>query len=159
FGPSDSAACAAGQQLALVLCDGAYDTLPGLTIPLHPSSQPPLLLVVAVTARALAALPKEEATLSRRSLYSRYDTAGRTARAIDATRLSVAQLRRQHRVARDRPTQQRRPPQSYCTRKASMRPASAGVACSPCVAQSMAMTTDNTSLASREIATNSRNSM
>jgi hypothetical protein len=51
--------------LRLFLCDDAYDASPGLTIPLHPSSQPPLLLAVAVTARALAALPKEEATLSR----------------------------------------------------------------------------------------------
>jgi hypothetical protein len=56
------------QQLALVLGDGACDTLPGLTIPLHPGSQPPMLLVVAVAACALAALPKEEATLSRRLL-------------------------------------------------------------------------------------------
>src|SRR5208337_5522046 len=45
------------QQLALVLCDDAYDALPGLAIPLHPGSQLPLLLAVAVAARALAALP------------------------------------------------------------------------------------------------------
>jgi hypothetical protein len=61
------------QQLALVLCDDAYDALPGLAIPLHPGSQLPLLLAVAVTACDLAALPRphvpwEEATLSRRLL-------------------------------------------------------------------------------------------
>jgi hypothetical protein len=56
------------QQLALVLCDDAYDALPGLAIPLNPGSRPPLLLAVAVTAHALAALPREEATLSRRLL-------------------------------------------------------------------------------------------
>jgi len=86
-GPSDSAAFAAAQQLSLVLSDDACDTLPGLTLPLHPSSQPPLLLAVAVAARALAALPREEATLSR-GLLSRYDTAGRTAGAIDANHLA-----------------------------------------------------------------------
>ena len=59
------------QQLALVLCDDAYDALPGLAIPLDPGSQPPLLLAVAVTAHALAALPREEATLSRRLLAGR----------------------------------------------------------------------------------------
>jgi len=71
------------QQLTLVLCDDAYDTLPGLTMPPNPSSQLPLLLAVAVSAHALAALkPRrfphyEEATLSRRSLYSRCDTVSR----------------------------------------------------------------------------------
>jgi len=70
------------QQLALVLGDDAYDALPGLAIPLDPGSQPPLLLAVAVTAHALAALPKEEATLSR-GFLSRYDTAGRTTGAIN----------------------------------------------------------------------------
>jgi hypothetical protein len=59
------------QQLALVLCDDAYDALPGLAIPLNPSPQPPLLLAVAVTARALAALPKEKDTLSWRLLAGR----------------------------------------------------------------------------------------
>jgi len=65
------------QQLTLVLCDDAYDALPGLAIPLDPGSRPPLLLAVAVAAHALAALPEahefisEEATLSRRSLSSR----------------------------------------------------------------------------------------
>ena len=44
------------QQLALVLCDDAYDALPGLTIPRHLGSRPPLLLAVAVAACALAAL-------------------------------------------------------------------------------------------------------
>ncbi len=44
------------QQLALVLGDDAYDALPGLAIPLHPGSQLPWLLAVAVTAHALAAL-------------------------------------------------------------------------------------------------------
>jgi len=46
------------QQLALVLCDDAYDALPGLAIPLNPGSRPPLLLAVAVAAHALAALPR-----------------------------------------------------------------------------------------------------
>jgi hypothetical protein len=46
------------QQLALVLCDDASDALPGLAIPLDPGSRPPLLLAVAVAARALAALPR-----------------------------------------------------------------------------------------------------
>jgi hypothetical protein len=59
------------QQLALVLGDDACDALPGLAIPLNPGSRPPLLLAVAVTAHALAALPKEEATLSRRLLAGR----------------------------------------------------------------------------------------
>jgi hypothetical protein len=42
----------------LFLGDDAYDALPGLAIPLDPGFQPPLLLAVAVTAHALAALPR-----------------------------------------------------------------------------------------------------
>ena len=53
------------QQLTLVLIDDAYDTSPGLTLSTPSWFPTTLLLAVAVTAHALAALPKEEATLSR----------------------------------------------------------------------------------------------
>jgi hypothetical protein len=51
--------------LRLFLCDGAYDASPGLTRTTQSWFPTTLLLAVAVTARAWAALPKEEATLSR----------------------------------------------------------------------------------------------
>jgi hypothetical protein len=51
--------------LRLFLCDGACDTSPGLTLPTPSWFPTALLLAVAVTARALAALLREEATLSR----------------------------------------------------------------------------------------------
>ena len=51
--------------LRLFSYDGAYDTSPGLTMPTTPWFPTTALLVVAVTARAWAALPREEATLSR----------------------------------------------------------------------------------------------
>src|SRR5271157_3189998 len=51
--------------LRLFLCDDAYDVLPGLTFTTRSWFPTTLLLVVAVTARAWAALLAEEATLSR----------------------------------------------------------------------------------------------
>ncbi len=53
------------QQLALVLCDDACDASPGLTLPTPSWFPTALLLAVAVTARAWAALPWEEATFCR----------------------------------------------------------------------------------------------
>src|SRR4051794_14204721 len=55
--------------LRLFLCDDAYDASPGLTLTTPSWFPTALLLAVAVTARAWAALPKEEATLSRGLLY------------------------------------------------------------------------------------------
>ena len=78
------------QQLALVLCDDACDALPGLAIPLDPGSRPPLLLAVAVTAHALAALPKEEATLSRRLLAGMIPLAEKRVLSTLSKRLSTA---------------------------------------------------------------------
>src|SRR5262249_5460758 len=71
----------ADQQLALGLCDDACDASPGLTCATRSWFPTTLLLAVAGTARAWAALPWEEATLSR-GLLSREDTAGRTAGAV-----------------------------------------------------------------------------
>jgi hypothetical protein len=51
--------------LRLFSCDDAYDPSPGLTPATRSWFPTALLLAVAVTARAWAALPKEEATLSR----------------------------------------------------------------------------------------------
>jgi hypothetical protein len=48
--------------LRLFSCDGAYDTSPGLTLPTPSWFPTAVLLAVAVTARALAAPRKEEAT-------------------------------------------------------------------------------------------------
>jgi hypothetical protein len=53
------------QQLALVLCNDACDASPGLTNPTRSWFPTALLLAVAVTAHALAALPREEATFCR----------------------------------------------------------------------------------------------
>ena len=55
--------------LRLFLCDDAYDTSPGLTLPTQSWFPTTLLLAVAVTARAWAALRAEEATLSRGLLF------------------------------------------------------------------------------------------
>jgi hypothetical protein len=49
----------------LFSCDDAYDASPGLTFPTPSWFPTALLLAVAVTARAWAALRAEEATLSR----------------------------------------------------------------------------------------------
>jgi hypothetical protein len=51
--------------LRLFSCDDAYDALPGLTLTTRSWFPTTLLLAVAVTARAWAALRTEEATLSR----------------------------------------------------------------------------------------------
>ncbi len=51
--------------LRLSVCDDAYDASPGLTCATRSWFPTALLLAVAVTARAWAALPREEATLSR----------------------------------------------------------------------------------------------
>src|SRR5207249_10533995 len=53
------------QQLALGLCDDADDASPGLTLTTPSWFPTTLLLAVAVTARAWAALRAEEATLCR----------------------------------------------------------------------------------------------
>src|ERR1700688_4304433 len=53
------------QQLALVLCDDADDASPELTLSTRSWFPTALLLAVAVTARAWAALRVEEATLCR----------------------------------------------------------------------------------------------
>ena len=51
--------------LRLFSCDDACDASPGLTLATPSWFPTALLLAVAVTARAWAALPKDEATLSR----------------------------------------------------------------------------------------------
>jgi len=72
--PQEFAACGPGHipfwskrfsSLRLFSCDGACDTSPGLTLPTPSWFPTASLLAVAVTARAWAALPREEATLSR----------------------------------------------------------------------------------------------
>jgi len=94
------------QQLALVLCDDAYDALPGLAIPLDPGSRPPLLLAVAVAAHALAALPRPHVPIRGGyvvpALVSRYDTVGRTTGAVNTYPSASAQLHRRPRVAPER---------------------------------------------------------
>src|SRR5262249_31213945 len=53
------------QHLWLVLCDDAWSGSPGLTLPRAPGPQPPWCWQSQPSARAWAALPKEEDTLSR----------------------------------------------------------------------------------------------
>jgi hypothetical protein len=67
-GPADLATYLLVQaisSLRLFSCDGAYNTSPGLTLPTPSWFPTTLLLAVAVTAHAWAALLAEEATLSR----------------------------------------------------------------------------------------------
>jgi hypothetical protein len=94
------------QQLALVLCDDACDASPGLTLPTPSWFPTALLLAVAVTARAWAALPWEEATFCRElhtPVRGRHVPVGyrwQNSGCCQSVPRTAAQLHRRHRVAR-----------------------------------------------------------
>jgi hypothetical protein len=96
------------QQLALVLCDDAYDASPGLTCATRSWFPTALLLAVAVKTRAWAALPEEEATLCwelrtlrlRKARPSRIPLAEQRVRSLDPP--NAVQLHRRPRVAPER---------------------------------------------------------
>ena len=97
------------QQLALVLCDDACDASPGLTLPTPSWFPTALLLAVAVTARAWAALPWEEATLCRELrtaplpvMHVPVGYCWQNSRCCQSVPQTAAQLHRRLRVAPER---------------------------------------------------------